>query len=423
MSAAMIETTDVRRELRAANSVTQARAMYDWRLWARPNQLEPKGDHRYWLVLAGRGYGKTRAGVEWVRHQIESGNAKRATVIAPTAADCRDTIVEGPSGFLRCCPPWDRPTYEPSKRRLTWQNGATCTLYSAQEPDRLRGVNTDLLLADELAAWDRPESWDMAMFALRLGDNPRAMITTTPRPTRLIRNLLEHDESVVTRGSTFENKANLAPQFIDEIVRRYEGTRLGRQEIYAEVLEDVDGAILSSEQLRQLRVDIAPELGRIVVGVDPAATAGENADKTGIVVAGMGADGHLYALADRSCRVGPAAWARRVVEAFKEFGADTIIAEKNQGGLMVEHTIRSLEADVPLKLVSATRGKHVRAEPILARFEQGKAHTVAGLDELENQLASFTAEGYAADGSPDSADAFVWAATELTEDRGAQIFL
>ena len=422
-AAAPIASPEVRDQLARASKAAQARALYERPRWARPNQLEPEGDHRYWLVLAGRGFGKTRAGVEWVRANIESGRARRAIVVAPTAADCRDTIVEGPSGFLRVCPSWDRPLYEPSKRRLTWKSGATVTLYSAEESDRLRGVNTDLLLADELAAWARPETWDMAMFALRLGTNPRAMITTTPRPTKLIRQLLEHDQSVVTRGSTYDNRENLAPQFIDEIVRRYEGTRLGRQEIYAEVLEDVDGAILSSEQLRELRVERAPELARIVVGVDPAASAGEDADQTGIVVAAKGADGELYALADRSCRLGPAGWARRVVDAFHEFDADLIVAEKNQGGLMVEHTIRSLDADVPLKLVSATRGKHVRAEPILARFEQGKAHTLPGLEDLEAQLACFTPEGYEADGSPDSADAFVWAATELTTDAGAQVFI
>ena len=422
-AAAPIASPEVRDQLARASKAAQARALYEWPLWARPNQLEPEGDHRYWLVLAGRGFGKTRAGVEWVRANIESGRARRALVVAPTAADCRDTIVEGPSGVLRVCPSWDRPLYEPSKRRLTWKSGATVTLYSAEESDRLRGVNTDLLLADELAAWARPETWDMAMFALRLGTNPRAMITTTPRPTKLIRQLLEHDQSVVTRGSTYDNRENLAPQFIDEIVRRYEGTRLGRQEIYAEVLEDVDGAILSSEQLRELRVERAPERARIVVGVDPAASAGEDADQTGIVVAAKGADGELYALADRSCRLGPAGWARRVVDAFHEFDADLIVAEKNQGGLMVEHTIRSLDADVPLKLVSATRGKHVRAEPILARFEQGKAHTLPGLEDLEAQLACFTPEGYEADGSPDSADAFVWAATELTTDAGAQVFI
>jgi len=422
-AAALIERPDVRAFLADASGPMRASARYSWPLFARPNQREPEGDHRYWLVLAGRGFGKTRAGVEWVREQVETGRASRAVVVAPTSADCRDTIVEGPSGFLSVCPPWNRPTYEPSKRRLTWANGATVSLYSAEEPDRLRGVNTDLLLADELAAWPRPETWDMAMFALRLGENPRAMVTTTPRPTKIIRDLLAHDQTAVTRGSTYDNRANLAPQFLDEIVRRYEGTRLGRQEIYAEVLEDVDGAILTSEQIRALRVAAAPELGRIVVGVDPAATAGEQADQTGIVIAAKGDDGHLYALADRSCRLGPAGWARRAVEAFHEFDADLIVAEKNQGGLMVEHTLRSLDADVPIKLVTATRGKHVRAEPILARFEQAKAHTLPGLDDLESQLAAFTAEGYALDGSPDAADAFVWAATELTTDPGAQVFL
>jgi len=405
------------------DDVLRARVLYDWRLWARPNQIEQDGDHRFWLILAGRGFGKTRAGVEWVRSQVEEGKASRAVVVAPTAADCRDTIVEGPSGFLACSPPWDRPVYEPSKRRLTWKNGGIVSLYSAEEPDRLRGVNCDLLLADELSAWKNPEAWDMAMFSLRMGDNPRAMITTTPRPTRLIRSLIENPNTLITRGSTYDNAENLAPQFLEEIVRRYEGTRLGRQEIHAEVLEDVDGAILSMAQIESLRVSELPEMGRIVVGVDPAITSGENADKTGIVVAGRGDDGHLYAIADRSCRLGPAGWARRVVEAYHEHGADLIVAEQNQGGLMVEHTIRSLDADVPIKLVHASRGKHVRAEPILARFEQERAHTMFGLDDLEVQLASFTPSGCESDRSPDSADAFIWAATELTTDPGPQVFL
>ena len=419
----MAESEEFRSSLAEASAAVQAQARYRWDVWARPNQIEPDGDHRYWLVLAGRGFGKTRAGVEWVRSQIENGSSSRAIVIAPTASDCRDTITDGPSGFLNVCPPWNRPLYEPSKRRLTWDNGAVVSLYSAEEPDRLRGVNCDLMLADELAAWTHSETWDMAMFALRIGVNPRAMITTTPRPTRLIKNLVENTSTVVTRGSTYDNKANLAPQFLDAILKKYDGTRMGRQEIYAEVLEDVEGAILSLDQLISLRVEEADDPQRIVVGVDPAISTGENADKTGIVVTSRGKDGHLYALADRSCRLGPAGWAKKVVDAFHEFQADLIVAEKNQGGAMVEHTIRSLDADVPIKLVHATRGKHVRAEPILAMFEQGKAHTMKGMDELESQLSSFTPQGYESDGSPDSADAFIWASTELTQDRGAQIFL
>jgi phage terminase large subunit-like protein len=419
----MAESEEFRSSLAEASAAVQAQARYRWDVWARPNQIEPDGDHRYWLILAGRGFGKTRAGVEWVRSQIENGSSSRAIVIAPTSADCRDTVVDGPSGFLNVCPPWNRPLYEPSKRRLTWDNGAVVSLYSAEEPDRLRGVNCDLMLADELAAWTHSETWDMAMFALRIGVNPRAMITTTPRPTRLIKNLVENTSTVVTRGSTYDNKANLAPQFLDAILKKYDGTRMGRQEIYAEVLEDVEGAILSLDQLISLRVEEADDPQRIVVGVDPAISTGENADKTGIVVTSRGKDGHLYALADRSCRLGPAGWAKKVVDAFHEFQADLIVAEKNQGGAMVEHTIRSLDADVPIKLVHATRGKHVRAEPILAMFEQGKAHTMKGMDELESQLSSFTPQGYESDGSPDSADAFIWASTELTQDRGAQIFL
>ncbi len=409
--------------LTGADPALRAQARYNWRLWARPNQLEPDGDWRSWLVLAGRGYGKTRTGVEWCRAQIESGKAKRIAVVAPTSADCRDTIVEGESGFLRCSPSWDCPEYEPSKRRLTWANGATVTLFSAEEPDRLRGPQFDAAYVDELAAWDKPETWDMLQFALRLGDNPRVVITTTPRPIQLIRNFLTDETCHVTRGTTLDNAPNLAPQFVDSIIKRYEGTRLYRQEIQGDILDDVADAILSSELIAELRVTEPPTLGRVVVGVDPAATAGDRADNTGIVVAGIGTDGDLYAIEDASCRLGPAGWARRVVDAYRKHGADLIVAEKNQGGLMVEHTIRSIDADVPIKLVTATRGKHVRAEPILSRFEQRRAHTTDGLNKLEEQLVAFTPAGYEGDRSPDSADAFIWAATELTEDRGPQIFV
>jgi phage terminase large subunit-like protein len=264
----------------------------------------------------------------------------------------------------------------------------------------------------------------MALLALRMGDNPRAMITTTPRPTRIIKQLAANPDCIVTRGTTFDNAANLAKPFLDAILSRYEGTRLGRQEVYAEILDDVDGAILSSELIEELRVVAPPKpMGRVVVGIDPACMSGEDADHTGIVVAGKSEDGELYAMADWSCQLGPAGWARKAVDAFKQFGADLIVAEKNQGGLMVEHTLRSIAANVPIKLVSATRGKHVRAEPILALFEQRKAHTFDGLKKLEEQLIGFTHEGYEGDTSPDSADAFIWAATELTQDRGPQIFL
>jgi phage terminase large subunit-like protein len=410
--------------MKGADAFVRARAMYDWRTWSRPEQREPEGSHRYFMILAGRGFGKTRAGVEWIRSLCESGEAKRAIVVAPTSSDCRDTIVEGPSGFNTVCPPWNRPNYEPSKRRLTWDNGSQVSLYSAEEPDRLRGVNCDAMLADELAAWSRPETWDMALLALRIGTNPRAMITTTPRPTAIIKSLIANPDCVVTRGSTFDNKENLAKPFIDAIVQRYEGTRLGRQEVYAEILDDVDGAILPAGTLDALRVVAPPEtMGRVVVGVDPAATSGEKADHTGIVVAGNGDDGHLYAMADWSCQLGPSGWARKAVDAYHRYGADLIVAEKNQGGLMVEHTLRSISADVPIKLVTATRGKHVRAEPILSLFEQSKAHTTCGMEKLESQLSAFTPKGYEGDTSPDSADAFIWAATELTQDRGPQIFV
>ena len=422
-----VPSTSFGSRLDGAADWVRARGLFDWPTWARPDQLAPPGDWRTWLVLSGRGCGKTRTGTEWVRSLVESGGAGRIALVAATSADCRDVIVEGESGMLRCAPPWDRPEYEPSKRRLTWRNGATATLFSAEEPDRLRGPQFDAAYVDELAAWPHLGSagnaWDMLQFALRLGASPRVVITTTPRPLQIVRDFLADPTCVVTRGTTMDNAANLAPQFVDQILSRYEGTRLYQQEVEGRLLEDVAGAILSSELIAELRVPEAPaSMGRVVVGVDPAITSGDSADHTGIVVAGLDSDGDLYALEDLSCQLGPAGWARRVVDAYRKHGADLIVAERNQGGLMVEHTLRSV-ADVPIKLVNATRGKHVRAEPILARFEQRRAHTVAGLGKLEEQLVAFTPAGYEADDSPDSADAFVWAATELTTSPGAQVFI
>jgi phage terminase large subunit-like protein len=233
-----------RRELAAALSPADARALlYDWPFWARPAQLPPQGNWRIWLLLAGRGFGKTRTGAELIRARVAASTARRLALVAPTAADARNVMVEGESGILAISPPWDRPRYEPSKRRLTWPNGAIATLYSADEPERLRGPQHDATWCDELASWRYPEAWDMLMFGMRLGPDPRAVVTTTPRPTKLIRTLIADPTAVVTRGSTYENRANLAPAFLDQIIRKYEGTRLGRQEIEAELLDDVPGAL------------------------------------------------------------------------------------------------------------------------------------------------------------------------------------
>jgi phage terminase large subunit-like protein len=387
------------------------RLRYNWSYKARDNQLPPPGDWRTWLVLAGRGFGKTRTGAEWLRAQVETGACGRVALVAPTAADARDVMVEGESGILAISPPWCRPKYEPSKRRLTWPNGAQATVYSADEPDRLRGPQHDGAWCDELAAWNRPEAWDMLQFGLRLGDNPRAVATTTPKPVKVIRDLLAAVTTAVTRGSTYENAANLATAFLTEIRRRYEGTRLGRQELNAELLDDVPGALWVRKALDDLRVVKAPELVRVVIGIDPAVTSGEDSDETGIVALGKGIDGHGYVLADRSCRLSPDGWARRALTTFDQFEANQFIAEVNNGGDLVASNIHTARASAPVKSVRASRGKYTRAEPIAALYEQGRMHHVGSWPELEDQMCSFTPEG--GDGSPDRADALVWAATEL----------
>ena len=297
-----------------------------WPAIARPNQLPPPGDWQVWLLLAGRGFGKTRTLAEWVCQQAASGRAGRIALVAATAADARDVLVEGQSGILAVSPPWFRPVYEPSKRRLTWPNGAMATTFSAEEPERLRGPQHDAAICDELGAWSRPETWDMLQFGLRLGRHPRCLVATTPRPTRLIRELLAREgrDVTVTRGSTYENRANLAPGFFDQIIRKYEGTRLGRQELNAELLDDTPGALWSHSIIDATRQTLAPHLARIVVAIDPAATSGEDADETGIVVVGKDHQGHGYVLADASGKHQPVEWAKTAVAAYRAHHADRI---------------------------------------------------------------------------------------------------
>ena len=386
-----------------------------WPARARPSQLPPPGDWNGWLVLAGRGWGKTRTGAEWVKSQVEANKAGAVALIAPTAADARDVMVEGPAGLLAISSPWFRPNYEPSKRRLTWPNGATATTFSSEESDRLRGPQHDLLWPDELAAWADPQStWDMAMFGLRIGRHPRWLATTTPRPIKLLRDLLVRKDVVVTRGNTFENAANLAPPFLESIKARYSGTRLGRQEIDGELLEEVQGSLWCRALLDENRVAAAPEMRRVVVAIDPSGTSGsDNGDAVGIVVAGLGVDGLGYVLADRSAKLSPDGWGRRAVTAYHEFKADRIVAERNFGGAMVQHVIRTADKAVPFKELTASRGKAQRAEPVAALFEQHRVKMVGAFAELEDELCAMTSSGYAGEGSPDRADAMVWAITEL----------
>ncbi len=399
-----------RNSLIAGLTQSQAKALlYDWSHWAREAQVAPPGDWLTWLVLAGRGWGKTRTGVEWVRSKMESGRFGRFAIVAPTTSDARDVIVEGESGFLAVCPPWARPVYEPTKRRLTWPNGARATLYSAEEPNRLRGPQHDGALADELAAWKYSESWDMLMFGLRSGPNPQVAITTTPRPTKLLKEIVKAKTTVITGGSTYENRANLAPQFFARIVAKYEGTRLGRQELWAQLLEDNPYALWQLIQIDELRIDAAPDLVRVVVAVDPSATGGANADEAGIITAGLGADGHGYILGDDTLRASPHGWGSKAVLAYHTHNADRIVAETNNGGEMVELTIRTVDGAVSYKAVHASRGKRTRAEPVAALYEQGRVHHVGSFPQLEDEMT----EWVPGDASPNRMDALVWALTEL----------
>ena len=390
---------------------------HDWNFWARPQQLAPPGAWRVWLLLAGRGFGKTRSGAEWVRARVELGLARRVALVAPTAADVRDVMIEGESGLVACAPKQFRPRYEPSKRRLTWPNGAIATGFSAEEPERLRGPQHDAAWCDELAAWRYEAAWDMLMLGLRLGADPRCVVTTTPKPTRLVRALVAADHVAVTRGATSENADNLAPGFLETIVRRYAGTRLGRQELEAELLEDVPGALWTRAMFERegMRVAAPPALARIVVAIDPAASAGETADETGIIVAGVAADGAAYVLDDRSGRMGPHEWAARAIAAYRERGAERVVAEVNNGGDMVEATLRAIDPSVAFKAVRAARGKVTRAEPVAALYERARVHHVGAFPALEDQMCGFSAafDRAAAGYSPDRLDALVWALSEL----------
>src|SRR6201984_3211225 len=347
-----------RGQLIAALRRAEARALLaQWAFWARPNQLPPGGDWRVWLVLAGRGFGKTRTGAELIRARAVSLEARRFALIAPTAGDARDVMVEGESGLLAIGPPQERPQYEPTERRLTWPNGPMATTYSAGEPERLRGPQHDAAWCDELASWRYPEAWDMLMFGLRLGTDPRVVVTTTPRPTALLRQLIADPSVVVTRGTTYENRANLAPGFLGKIIQKYQGTRLGRQELEAEFLEDVPGALWNRGILEGARAQANPPLLRGVVRIDPAVSATDEADETGIIIAGKDGYGHGWVLADASGRYQPTEWARTAISAYCAHSADRIVAEVNNGGDMVEATLRMIEADVAFTAVRASRGK------------------------------------------------------------------
>ena len=406
---------------------TKADLLHHWPFWARPNQIAPEGQWLTWVILAGRGFGKTRCGSEWVRSMVcgstplGKGRSHRVALVAETAADGRDVMVEGDSGILGVHPKAFRPVYEPSKRRLTWPNGATATIFNGTEPDQMRGPQYDLAWCDELAKWRyAQESWDMLQFGLRLGNDPRQLITTTPRPIVLLKTIMKDPRTVVTRGSTYENSANLAATFLANIKSKYEGTRLGRQELQAEVLDDVPGSLWTREGLDKHRKgpqDKLPDMQRVVVAIDPAGKSQETAisegtAETGIVACGLGVDGRGYVLDDLSVSLSPNGWARRALSGYDQHSADCIVVETNQGGDMVKNTIKSVR-NVPIVEVHASRGKVTRAEPIAALYEQGRISHVGSHADLEDQMVLFTPLGIAGDTTGDRVDALVWALSQL----------
>ncbi|SCZ24075.1 Large terminase phage packaging protein [Afifella marina DSM 2698] len=402
--------------------------LLDWRLWARPDQLPPEGDWTVWLYLGGRGAGKTRAGAEWVKglalgqRPFAREPLERIALVGETLADVRDVMVEGPSGLLGLHRPSERPSFSATRRRLLWPNGAQALMFSSQDPESLRGPQFHAAWCDELAKWTYAEAtFDMLQFGLRLGINPRQLVTTTPRNVPLVKRLLAAPRTAVTKATTAMNADNLAPGFLEAVVGRYRGTRLGRQELDAELISDRPDALFKRADIEAERVGAAPELIRVVVAVDPPASSGREADSCGIVAAGRGADGFGYVLADKTAQgLSPAGWAGRAVDLFHALSADRLVAEANQGGDMVAAVIRQADPSVAVRLVHASRGKVVRAEPVAALYEQGRIRHVGALPELEDEMADFGLGGLSSGRSPDRVDALVWALTELMLTGGGE---
>ena len=399
----------------------------DWRMWGRDGkQLPPDGaDWRSWLILGGRGAGKTRAGAEWVKAQAlgnwrqDESHAERIAIIGPTLEQARAVMIEGKSGLLSIHMEAERPRYEPSKRLITWPNGAIAQVFSADEPESLRGPQFDAAWCDELAKWRLAEPvWDMLAFALRLGERPRVVITTTPRPVPLVKKLLGDAATVVTRTATFDNESYLAKSFIADVTERYGGTRLGRQELQGELIEDDPDALFRRAMIEAARVKMVPEMRRIVIAVDPPASHGKKANACGIVCAGLGVDGVAYVLDDHSLeRAKPMQWAERVVALYHARAACRVVAEVNQGGAMVEQILREVDPALSFRAVHATRGKRARAEPVAALYEQGRVRHAGVFPELEDEMCSVLAEGMK---SPDRMDALVWAVSDLLLRRRAE---
>ena len=399
-------------------------AYIKWHQQARDKQKTPSGDWNIWLILAGRGWGKTRTGAQDIAAYAMENPDVICGVVAPTKGDLRRVCFEGHSGLLGVIPPecmlsGDYRSYNKSSMEIKLWNGSIIQGYAAIEPDRLRGPQFHRVWADEMAAWRYTDAYDQLMFGLRLGSDPRLVVTTTPRPTPLIMSLAERagKDVHITKGNTFENEANLADSALDQLRERYEGTRLGRQELYADILDDVEGALWSHTLIENSRVnkEQVPEMQRVIVAIDPAVTANANSDETGIVVAGRSQDGQFYVFEDASLKASPEEWTRKAIQLYHDNKADKIVAEVNNGGDLVERLIRITDRNVSYRAVNASRGKIVRAEPVAALYEQGRVHHVGTMPELEDQMCSYTGLGGK---SPDRLDALVWAITELSSSTG-----
>ena len=400
---------------------------YEWDLYARSAQRPPRDDWDTWVIMAGRGFGKTRPGaeqvIEWSKELGQDYGGGHIALIATNPLDARAVMIEGESGILACSPPWYRPIYEPSKKQLRWGNDVIAHIYSAEEPDQLRGPQHHKLWGDEPCKWKYPqETWDMAQFGLRLGLDPQAMLTTTPRPIKMLIDILQDPRTRVTTGHTLDNQSNLSPKFLTTIMRKYAGTRLGKQELAAQLLTDTPGALWKQDLIDDTRVRVVPEMSFIVIAIDPQANDPETLRKspelleetaeTGIVAAGRGMDGHFYVLEDASGHYTPKQWAMKAIELYDTYKAEKIIGEINNGGAMVKYTVaataKAMGMEVFFKEVTASRGKRTRAEPVAALYEQHRAHHVGAFSELESQMITWV-PGLK---SPDRMDAMVWAATE-----------
>lgn len=405
---------------------------YDWRFWGRPAQIAPDGDWSTWMALAGRGFGKTEMGAQWIKERVADG-ARMIALIAETQKDLEEVMVPR---IIKVSPEGNKPTARFKPVRLTWPNGATALGYNGTEPDQLRGPEFDTAWVDELAKYKKArETWDMLQFTMRAGTDPRVFVSTTPRPIPIIKDIIKSKSTRVTRGSTMDNRSNLPEKFLTELQEKYGGTRLGRQELNAEILDDVPGALWTRDMFDKPGARIKGEwvgnsirtsdgreiqMQRVVIAVDPSGSSGDEnkSDDIGIIAAGKGVDGRGYILGDYTCNMSPAGWGRRAVEAYRRFMADSIVAEKNFGGDMVRFVITTADPGVPVRMVTASRGKSVRAEPIAALYEQGRVSHIDGMEKLEDQACQMTGDGYIGEGSPDRLDAAVWALSDLMLDGG-----